>query len=49
LERQHPERWGRVSVRARDEAPPPAPAPASPADPFDEVDQLAERRRQRDG
>lgn len=51
LERQHPERWGRVSVRYRDELPPP---PVSEPlieefDPFSEVDELAERRRSRTG
>lgn len=52
LERQYPERWGRVSVRFRDEAPP-SEQPVTPAtdddDPFAEVDELAERRRTRAG
>lgn len=49
LERQHPERWGRVSVRLREEAPPQhEPAAVAPTDdPFTEVDELAERRRNR--
>lgn len=46
LERQYPERWGRVSVNARgaseeDEEPP------VEVDPFAEVDELAERRATR--
>lgn len=50
LERQYPERWGRVSVRLRD----PEAIPSEPIeierdddDPFREVDELAEKRRQR--
>lgn len=45
LERQYPERWGRVSVNARgkdDEDEPPV-----EVDPFAEVDELAERRASR--
>jgi len=51
LERQHPERWGRVSVRLREEAPPqPEPVAVAPTDdPFTEVDELAEKRRNRNG
>jgi len=50
LERQYPERWGRVSVRVREEAPVSEQTlPAAPDDPFAEVDELAQRRRQRDG
>lgn len=47
LEREYPERWGRVSVRVRDESAPEEPLPAASADddPFSEVDELAERRR----
>jgi hypothetical protein len=41
LERAYPERWARVSQRAQ--AQPPEPAP-EPADPFEEVDELAARR-----
>lgn len=46
LERQHPERWGKTSVRARDEAPPePLPATVNEFDdPFAEVDELSARR-----
>jgi hypothetical protein len=49
LERQHPDRWGRVSVRLREELNEEAREPAAAADddPFAEVDQLAERRAQR--
>jgi len=48
LERQYPERWGRVSVRVREEAPAPEPTVTDdPTDPFAEVDELAQRRRQR--
>jgi hypothetical protein len=50
LERQYPDRWGRVSVRLREDAPPPAPEqelPLTVDDPFTEVDELAERRRNR--
>lgn len=51
LERHYPDRWGRVPVTMRD----PAVAPAQPAgalddgeaDPFLEIDQLAEQRRKR--
>jgi hypothetical protein len=46
LERQHPDRWGRPSVRIREEAPPAEPEPVTD-DPFKEVDELAERRLQR--
>ena len=47
LERQFPERWGRPSSPQRREQPPdePAVAAAVAADPFEEVDELAERRR----
>jgi hypothetical protein len=45
LERQYPERWGRVSVRVRDDVPAPEPIPEPAADPFAEVDELAQRRR----
>lgn len=52
LERMYPERWGRVSVRLRDEEPP-APAELETDldfdDPFREVDELAEKRRSRAG
>jgi hypothetical protein len=41
LERQFPERWARVSQRDKAEPEPPT------ADPFAEVDQLAEARRRR--
>lgn len=45
LERRHPERWARVSQRDKDDR---EPAPVSAADdPFAEVDELAQRRRQR--
>lgn len=50
LERQHPERWGRTSVRLRDEQLSDADLEAAltaPDDPFKEVDELAERRRSR--
>jgi hypothetical protein len=50
LERQYPERWGRVSVRYRDDDGPPVPeVSAGPEndDPFSEVDELAEARRRR--
>ena len=40
LERRWPERWARVSQRAEPEAP-----VTRPADPFAEVDELAQRRR----
>jgi len=47
LERQYPERWGRVSVRVREEAAPPEPVVNTDdfTDPFAEVDELAQRRR----
>jgi hypothetical protein len=41
LERQHPERWARVSQRPSEEQP----ARSGPGDPFAEVDELAARRR----
>jgi hypothetical protein len=41
LERLYPERWARVSQRPE---PAPKPEPERPADPFDEVDELAQRR-----
>lgn len=44
LERRHPERWARLSQRPQTEDPAPA---EKPADPFDEVDELASRRRER--
>jgi hypothetical protein len=44
LERAYPERWARVSQRAQVQQPEAAPEPR-PADPFDEVDELASRRR----
>lgn len=48
LERQYPDRWGRASVRARDDAPAaPAISESSAEDPFAEVDELAQKRRQR--
>lgn len=49
LERQHPERWGRVSVRVRDDATPPPDEVqiSAPDDPFAEVDELAEARQRR--
>jgi transposase len=40
LERQHPERWARISQRPVEE-----PAAPGPSDPFAEVDELAARRR----
>jgi hypothetical protein len=51
LERMAPERWGRVSVRLRDVAPPESEVPivTDEDDPFREVDELAERRHQRTG
>lgn len=50
LERQYPERWGKTSVRMRDEAPPEPEAEVAPEDdPFAEVDELAERRAGRTG
>jgi hypothetical protein len=48
LERQYPDRWGRVSVRLRDEEPPPAAAAPTSDDPFAEVDELAAARRRRE-
>lgn len=49
LERQYPDRWGRVSVRLREELSDETSKPDAVAvdDPFAEVDQLAERRAQR--
>lgn len=48
LERQAPERWGRVSVRARDGVAPLAvPEIATADDPFAEIDELAEVRRRK--
>jgi hypothetical protein len=47
LERQYPERWGRASVRTRDEAPPPAQPEDPERDAFAEVDELAAARRKR--
>jgi hypothetical protein len=44
LERQYPERWGRPSQRQNLE-PAKTAAPVKPDDPFAEVDELAERRR----
>lgn len=41
LERQHPERWARISQRPEEAAPPVSTA----RDPFAEVDELAQRRR----
>lgn len=41
LERSYPERWARLSQRPQAEDPAPA---EKPADPFDEVDELAQRR-----
>lgn len=41
LERQHSERWARISQREKPDEPERA---AQPADPFEEVDELAERR-----
>ena len=46
LERQYPERWGRVSVNARG-AQPDEDEPPAEVDPFAEVDELAERRATR--
>jgi len=43
LERRFPERWGRARRPADDDEPTP---PATEPDPFAEVDELAERRRQ---
>ena len=49
LERQYPERWGRVSVRMRDDVTPPIDEVQTTAadDPFAEVDELAEVRKRR--
>jgi alkanesulfonate monooxygenase SsuD/methylene tetrahydromethanopterin reductase-like flavin-dependent oxidoreductase (luciferase family) len=49
LERQYPERWGRVSVRMRDDTtqPPDEAQTSSPDDPFTEVDELAQARSKR--
>jgi hypothetical protein len=44
LERMYPERWGKVSVRLREESEP-EPVVRTEHDPFGEVDELAERRR----
>ena len=45
LEREFPDRWGRVSVRVRDDAPPPVEIEQPDEDdPFAEVDELAARR-----
>lgn len=45
LERTAPERWGKPSVRLRDEPAKPAePAMTTTPDPFAEVDELAQRR-----
>jgi len=50
LERMYPDRWGKTSVRLRDEAPAePTVAPPDEDDPFREVDELAERRRRAAG
>ena len=46
LERQYPERWGRLSQREQVGQ---APAEPKPDDPFSEVDELAEARRRRRG
>lgn len=43
LERSYPERWARVSQRG--DIPGTSPAPADKADPFAEVDELAQRRK----
>lgn len=45
LERRHPQRWARASQREKDE--PAAVVAPGPDDPFAEVDELAQRRRQR--
>lgn len=48
LERMYPERWGKTSVRLREQLAEDAPPPAAPVDhddPFREVDELAARRR----
>jgi hypothetical protein len=50
LERQFPERWGRVSTRLRLDLAGETPAaqlPPEESDPFEEVDELAEARRRR--
>jgi hypothetical protein len=49
LERQYPDRWGRASVRARDEAAIEPVERVDVDDPFREVDELADRRRTRTG
>lgn len=47
LERQSPERWARVSQREKPMQGTPQPIPTPrPDDPFSEVDELAQRRRQ---
>jgi hypothetical protein len=46
LERQYPERWGRPSSPQRQEAPAEDAPREAEFDPFAEVDELAERRRQ---
>lgn len=46
LERMYPERWGKVSVRLREESEP-EPTVVTEHDPFGEVDELAEARRRR--
>ena len=47
LERQYPQLWGAVSVRVRADEPQEAqPSQADPNDPFAEVDELAQRRKQ---
>lgn len=45
LERLAPSRYGKPSVRLRDEAPPSEPVEPPADDPFREVDELAARRR----
>jgi len=47
LERQYPDRWGRASVRTRDEAPPQPEPSEDTTDAFSEVDELADARRRR--
>ena len=49
LERQYPDRWGRPSVRMRDDITPEAAALPEPDDVFTEVDELAAARRKRIG
>lgn len=50
LERQYPQRWGKIAARRVDE-PPPVPSvedePPAPDDPFAEVDDLAVKRLER--